>query len=91
MQDLLSELLWQNEEIDEAAARLCASLPGFSEAEQQYSDISRQVRDIIGSELHDQLYCQFMRYTNYEVQAYYSLGLGLRGELARALGLYSPK
>lgn len=91
MQDLLSELLWQNEEIDEAAARLCASFPGFSEAERQYSDISRRVRDIIGSELHDQLYCQFMRYTNYEVQAYYSLGLGLRGELARALGLYSPK
>lgn len=91
MQDLLSELLWQNEEIDEAAARLCALLPGYCEAEQQYDAAVRRVRELIGPEPYEEFYRQFMRYTNYEVRAYYSLGLGLREELVRALGLYSPK
>jgi hypothetical protein len=91
MQDLLANLLWQNEEIDEAADRLRRSLPGFPEAEQAYDTLAARLRAAAGPELYDQFYNCFMRYTGYEVQAYYTLGLGLRGELARALGLYSPK
>lgn len=91
MQDLLSELLWQNEEIDEAADRLRRSLPGFSEAERDYNRLAEQVRAAVGTELYNRYTAQLARYSGFEVQAYYSLGLGLRGELARALGLYSPK
>ena len=87
MQDLLAELLWQNIEIDEAAARLCEALPGFLEAREQYRETSDRVRDMIGPELYDQFYDRFMGYTDYEVRAYYSLGLGLREQLVRELGL----
>lgn len=85
MQDLLTELLWENERINEKAAQSCASLPGYSEAEQQYFDAARQIRDIVGPALYDQFYNRLMCYTGYDVRAYYSLGL--RGEL----GFYSPK
>ena len=44
MQDLLAELLWRNVEIDEAANRLCQTLPGFSEAKQAYDNLSEQLR-----------------------------------------------
>ena len=64
MQDLLTELLWRNTEIDKAAADF---------------------------DLYDRYFSQLIRYTGYEVQAYYALGLGLRGALARELGLHSPK
>lgn len=87
MQDLLTELLWRNEEISEAADRLRRSLPGFSQAEQAYDDLADQVQAAVGYDLYDRFFTQLMRYTSYEVQAYYSLGLGLRGELAQALGL----
>ena len=87
MQELLAELFWRNDVIDEQAARLCETLPGYREAEQRYSDTSRQIREIIGPELYDQFYAQLMRYTGYEVQAYYSLGLGLRREMVQAFGL----
>ena len=87
MQELLTELLWKNVEIDEAADRLRKTLPGFSEAEHTYSDLAKQVRAAAGPELYDQYFTQLIRYSGYEVQSYYSLGLGLRGEMARALGL----
>ena len=48
MQDLLSELLWRSEEIDEAADRLCRSLPGFAQAEQESDDLPKQVSAIEG-------------------------------------------
>ena len=87
MQDLLAELLWRNVEIDEAAARLCQTLPGFSEAKQAYAGLSEQLRKIAGYDLYCQYFAQLMRYTSYEAQAYYSLGLGLREEMVRALGV----
>jgi len=87
MQDLLSELLWRSEEIDEAADRLCRSLPGFAQAEQEFDDLAKQVSAIVGYDLYDRYFSQLMRYSAYELQAYYALGLGLRKELAQGLGL----
>jgi hypothetical protein len=87
MQGLFSELLWKNVEIDEAADRLRKTLPGFSKAEQAYSDLAKQIRAAAGPELYDQCFTQLMRYNEYEIQSYYSLGLGLRGEMARTLNL----
>ena len=87
MQDLLIELLWRNVEVDEAAGRLRNSLPGFLEAKQAYDDLTRQIQAAAGYELYDRFAVQLMRYTGYEVQAYYALGLGLREELARNLGM----
>lgn len=85
MQDLLTKLLWHNTEIDEAAGRLCQALPGFQEVEQTYYDLAEQVRELAGSDLYDQYFTQLFRYTNYEIQAYYSLGLGLRTDIVKAL------
>ena len=87
MQDLLAQLLWRNIEIDEAAARLCQTLPGFQEAEQTYEALSDQLRAAAGRDLYDRYFAQLTRYTNYEVQAYYSLALGLREDMVRALGV----
>ena len=87
MQDLLVELLWRNAEIDEAADHLCQSLPGFSTAKQAYDDLSEQLRAAAGHDLYDRYFSQLIRYTGYEVQAYYSLGLGLREDVLQALGV----
>lgn len=84
MQDLLAELLWHNVEIDEAADRLRKSLPGFAEAERDYDALEEQVRAALGFDLYSRYSAQLMRYSNYEVRAYYALGLGLREELVRA-------
>ncbi len=85
MQDLLTQLLWRNTEIDEAAACLRQTLPGFREAEQTYEALSEQLRAAAGYDLYDRYFAQLIRYTNYEVQAYYSLGLGLREDMVRSL------
>ena len=85
MQDLLAQLLWHNVEIDEAANRLCQTLPGFSEAKQAYDNLSEQIRAAVGCDLYDHYFAQLIRYTNYEMQAYYSLGLGLREDMVRSL------
>ena len=85
MQDLLAELLWRNVEIDEAADRLRQTMPGFSEAQRTYDSLSEQLREIAGHDLYDQYFAQLIRYTGYEVQAYYSLGLGLRADIIKAL------
>lgn len=87
MQDLLVELLWRNAEIDEAADRIRQTLPGFSAVQQGYDDLAEQVRAAAGCDLYDRYFTQLMRYTNYEVQAYYSLGLGLRENIVKALGI----
>lgn len=87
MQDLLAELLWRNVAIDEAAHRLRQTLPGFHEAERTYESLSEQLRAAAGHDLYDRYFTQLIRYTNYEVQAYYSLGLGLREDLVKALGV----
>lgn len=85
MQEIITELLWRNPEIDEAASRLQTALPGFSEVQHSYEALAQQVRAAAGNDLYDRYYAQLMRYSGYEVRAYYSLGLGLRTELARGL------
>lgn len=87
MQALLAELLWRNDEIDQAAHQLCQTIPGFSDIEQTYEALAEQVRSAAGNDLYDQFYTQLIRYTDHEVQAYYSLGLGLREELLKTLEL----
>ena len=87
MQDLLAELLWRNVEIDEAADRLRQTLPGFSQAQQAYENLAEQIQAAAGYDLYDRYFTQLTRYAGYEVQAYYSLGLGLREDLIRDLSL----
>ena len=87
MQDLIVEMLWHNTEIDEVADRLRQALPGAREAEEAYHALAEQVRQIVGYELYDRYFSQLMRYTGHEVQAYYSLGLGLRQDIVQALGV----
>lgn len=87
MQDLLPKLLWKNFEIMEAADRLCRTMPGYREAQRVYEDLAEQVRQAAGDELYDQYFSQLIQYSDYEVYAYYALGLGLREELVQALGL----
>ena len=87
MQDLLAELLWKNTEIDEAANRIRQTLPGFPEAQRDYDILTEQLLEAAGPDLYNRYFTQLMRYTGYEVQAYYSLGLGLREDLTKALGV----
>lgn len=85
MQDMLTEILWTNDAIPEKAARLCEMLPGFAAAQQEYDDTARQIQDLVGLQLFDRFQQQILRYTDYEVRAYYALGLGLRESLVREL------
>lgn len=85
MQDLLAELFWRNTELDEAAGRLRQTLPGFQEAKQAYDELAQQLRELAGYDLYDRYFTQLIRYTGYEVQSYYSLGLGLRKEIVQVL------
>jgi len=87
MQDLLAKLLWDNEELHAAAAQLCEGQPGYLEAQQQYDKTAEKVQTLIGFELFDQFCSQLTCCNSYEVRAYYSLGLGLRKSVARALEL----
>lgn len=87
MKDLLTKLLWRNPEIDEAASRLKKELPGFSEAEREFEALAEEIRAIAGYALYDRYVSRLMRYSDYEVRAYYALGLGLRGEMVQALDL----
>lgn len=87
MQDLFSELLWDNDQLPEAAARLCESLPGFEQVQRDYEEAARQIQELVGFHRFDQFQQLILRYTGYEVRAYYALGLGLRESLVRALEL----
>jgi len=87
MQDLLAGLLWRNNEIDEAAGQLCQTMPGYQEAKQAYDALAEQIRALAGYDLYDRYFSQLMRYSNYEVSAYYSLGLGLRQDIVQTLGI----
>lgn len=86
MQDLLVELFWRNPEIDAAADKLRRTLPGFAEAKQTYDALAEQVQGILGYDLYDRYFSQLMRYSSYELCAYYCLGLGLREDILRVLG-----
>lgn len=85
MQDTLVKLFWGNEALFQKADELCRALPGYPDAKREYDSIAEMVEGIIGYDLYEQLYTKFMRFTDYELQAYYALGLGIREELMRAL------
>lgn len=86
MQEVLIKLFWGSEEIFQQADELCQALPGYSNAKREYDSIADTVQSLIGYDLYDQLYTKFTRFTGYEIQAYYTLGLGLRKELLHLLG-----
>ena len=89
MQDLFAELMWRNTEVDEAADRLRRTLPGFEDAREYvlYNTLAEQIRSAVGYELYERFSAQLSRYTSYDALSYYSLGLGLREEVVRAMGL----
>ncbi|MCI9557174.1 MAG: hypothetical protein HFF53_09590 [Lawsonibacter sp.] len=87
MQDLFAELMWRNTEVDEAADRLRRTLPGFEDARRDYNTLAEQIRSAVGYELYERFSAQLSRYTSYDALSYYSLGLGLREEVVRAMGL----
>lgn len=87
MQELFAELFWENTEIPEKAAQLCERLPGFDAARREYGETAQKVQDILGYQLYDQFQQQFLRYTGYEVRAYYAVGLGLREQAVQWLEL----
>jgi len=87
MQDLIAKLLWDNEELHKAAAQLCEGQPGYLEAQRQYDKTAKKVQALIGFELYEQFCSQSNCCNSYEVRAYYSLGLGLRKDVAQALEL----
>lgn len=87
MQELFTELFWESEEIPEKAARLCGALPGFDAAQRDYVEITKRIQSLVGYPLYDQFEQRFLRYTGYEVRAYYALGLGLREQVVQSLGL----
>ena len=87
MQDLLTELLWNNDEVHHAAYELCKTFPGYLDAQQSFDKTAEMVQAILGYELYDKFYTQLSQCTSYEVRAYYSFGLSLREELIRALNM----
>ena len=87
MQNLITELLWRNTEVDEAADRLRKTLPGYEQVQGEYEALAEQIRAAVGYELYDRYFTHLSRYVNYDVLSYYALGLGLREELVQAMGL----
>lgn len=87
MQDLLKNLFCNNPEIEKAVARYCSSLPEYAAAKRQYDAAASKVADAVGFSLYDEFQTSLLRYTDYEVYAYYCFGLGLRKKLIQELGL----
>ena len=87
MQDLLTTLVWKNAQIPEAAAQLCTELPGWEEAQAEYLSTAEEIQEAVGYSLFNKFETQLFRYTEYEVRAYYALGLGLRETMVRELCL----
>ena len=87
MQELLSSLLRNNPEIDEAVARYCRQLPGYAAAKRQYDQAAGRLADAVDFSLYDEFQTCLLRYTDFEVQAYFRFGLELRENLIRELNL----
>lgn len=83
MQDMILESLWHSAELSHKVSELSRAMPGYQEAAQAYEAIAKQVEDILGFELYDQYLSVQMRFSNYEVYAWYALGLKLREELVK--------
>lgn len=86
MQDILLKSLWYNTELSHKVSELSRAMPGYQEVSQTYEAIAKQVGDILGFELYDQYLSAQTRFSNYEVYAWYALGLGLRKELVQMFG-----
>ncbi len=87
MQDLLIRLLWNDSEISAKVFELSHTMPGYQEESQTYDAVAQEVKAILGFSLYDRYLSSLMRLCGYENRAYYALGLGLREQLIRALGL----
>jgi len=87
MQELLSTLLRHNPEIDEAVARYCRSLPEYTAAKAQYEQAASRLADAVDFSLYDEFQTCLLRYTDFEVHAYFRFGLELRENLIRELNL----
>lgn len=86
MQNILLKSLWYNTELSHKVPELSRAMPGYQEAAQAYEAIAKRVEDILGFELYDQYLSAQTRFSNYEVYAWYALGLGLREELVKMFG-----
>lgn len=87
MQEFLSNLLRNNPEIDEAVARYCRRLPEYAAAKRQYEQAASRLADAVDFSVYDEFQTCLLRYTNFEVQAYFRFGLELRENLIRELNL----
>lgn len=87
MQDLLIRLLWNDSEISSKVYELSHAMPGYQEAVQVYEAVDQEVKAILGFPLYDRYSSALDQLHSYENRAYYALGLGLREQLIRALGL----
>ena len=87
MQELLSSLFRNNPEIDEAVARYCLGLPGYAAAKGQYDRVAARLADAVDFSLYDEFQTCLLRYTDFEVQAYFRFGLELRNNLILELNL----
>ena len=85
MQELFTELFWENEEVSHAVACLCETIPGYRSAQQEYNKILTQVEEVIGFDLCDRLLCRLAECSRYEEYAYYAVGLGLLEKVFRSL------
>lgn len=85
MQDLLTSLFWNNPEIEKAVSHYCDSLPEYRAAKRRYDDAASKVAAAVDFSLYDEFQTSLLRYTDYEVYAYYCFGLGLREMLMRGL------
>lgn len=83
MQDIILESLWYSSELSHKVHELSRTMRGYREAAQAYETIAKQVEDILGFELYDQYLSAQTRFSNYEVYAWYALGLGLCKELVQ--------
>ncbi len=87
MQDLLIRLLWDNSEISTKVCELSRTMPGYQEAAQAYEAVDQEIKAILGFPLYDRYSSALDRLYSYDNRAYYALGLGLREQMIRALGL----
>ena len=87
MQDLFTKLLWESEEISQAVACLCETIPGYQSSKKECAKIISQVQSITGYELCNQLLEQLTECGKYEEYAHYAVGLGLRETLIRELNM----
>lgn len=83
MQELLFELLWANTILDRKAHALATAAPGYEEASQAYQDASQRLLALVGFDVLNDYTVILQRLQNYQLDAYYALGLGLRQELAK--------